>query len=322
MTSPMVSVILPTFNRLKYLRPAVESIFAQTLTDWELIVADDGSDSETRSYLESLVDPPRVRVIWLSHTGNCSAVRNAALREARGKYVAFLDSDDVWLPEKLELQIGALWIGTAWRWNYTGHQCIDESGDEITLADVQPWVPYSGAISEQILRDQAMVCTPSVVAARDLIFRAGCFDEQLPLFEDYDLWLRLLTFSEVGVLDLPLVLVRKHQEHTRGTGVDMLLARGRVLQKLSTTVTEVGLQGTVEELRATNAAGLAGLYAETERKRALRTLFGGWSYSWRHVEWWMHASRVLLKVALPRRLLALYRANRLGQRRDPALEQG
>jgi len=322
MTSPLVSVILPTFNRLKYLRPAVESVFAQTLVDWELIIADDGSDAETRSYLEGLVDPPRVRVIWLPHSGNYSAVRNAALRAARGEYVAFLDSDDVWLPQKLELQIGALRLGTAWRWNYTGHRCIDELGNEITLSGVQPWVAYSGAISEQILRDQALVCTPAVVVARDLIFRAGCFDEQQPLFEDYDLWLRLLTLSEVGVIDVPLVLVRKHEENTCGTGVDMLLARGRVLQKLSTLVTESGLQNTIEELRATNAAGLAGLYADTERKRALRTLFNGWSYSWRHVEWWMHALRVLLKVVLPRRLLAIYRANRLGQRRAPALERG
>jgi glycosyltransferase involved in cell wall biosynthesis len=322
MTSPLVSVILPAFNRLKFLRPAVESVFAQTIEDWELIIADDGSDLETRSYLESLDDPPRVRVIWLPHTGNYSAVRNAALREARGEYIAFLDSDDVWLPQKLELQVGALRFGTAWRWNYTGHQCIDELGNEITLDGVQPWIPYSGEISEEILRDKALVCTPSVVAARDLISRAGGFDEQQPLFEDYDLWLRLLMLSDVGVIDLPLVLVRKHEQNTCGTGVDMLLARGRVLQKLSALVTEASLQDTIEELRATNVAGLAGLYADTERKKALRTLFDGWSYSWRHFEWWMHAARVLLKVALPRRVIAIYRANRLGQRRDPALERG
>src|ERR1700732_1465702 len=105
MTAPVVSIILPTFNRLKYLRPAIDSVFAQTLADWELLIADDGSDEETRAYLEHLGGLPRVKLIWLAHSGNPSAVRNAALREARGDYIAFLDSDDVWLPSKLERQV-------------------------------------------------------------------------------------------------------------------------------------------------------------------------------------------------------------------------
>src|SRR6185437_668849 len=91
---PLVSVILPTFNRLGYLQAAVDSVFNQTMRDWELIVADDGSDSETRAYLQSFAEKPRVRVLWLSHSGNPGAVRNAALQCARGEYVAFLDSDD------------------------------------------------------------------------------------------------------------------------------------------------------------------------------------------------------------------------------------
>src|SRR2546423_477819 len=97
---PVVSIILPTFNRLKFLRPAVDSVFAQTFTDWELIIADDGSDAETSTYLATVDNPPRTRVLWRSHTGIPAAVRNAALREAAGTYVAFLDSDDLWVPQK------------------------------------------------------------------------------------------------------------------------------------------------------------------------------------------------------------------------------
>src|SRR5258708_34074473 len=108
MTTPAISIILPTFNRLKYLRLAVDSVFAQTFADWELLIADDGSDEETRAYLRGLENLPRVKVIWLSHSGNPSAVRNAALREARGDYIAFLDSDDMWMPAKLEPQIYVL----------------------------------------------------------------------------------------------------------------------------------------------------------------------------------------------------------------------
>src|SRR5579863_3753675 len=91
-----VSVVLPAFNRLRFLRPAIESVSAQTFADWELIIADDGSDLETRQYLQSFADDPRVTVVWLEHTGKPSMVRNAAVLRAAGEYVAFLDSDDLW----------------------------------------------------------------------------------------------------------------------------------------------------------------------------------------------------------------------------------
>src|ERR1700675_1890440 len=85
-TSPEVSVVLPTFNRLKYLRAAVDSVLAQTFTDWELIVADDGSEGETAAYVAALANQPRVKVLRLAHTGNPGAVRNAACPAARGEY--------------------------------------------------------------------------------------------------------------------------------------------------------------------------------------------------------------------------------------------
>ena len=104
----VVSIILPTFGRLEYLRPTVASVYRQTLRDWELIVADDGSDAETRGYLRTLEADSRVRLLWLTHTGIPAIVRNAALREARGEYVAFLDSDDLWAPDKLSRQVTLL----------------------------------------------------------------------------------------------------------------------------------------------------------------------------------------------------------------------
>ena len=92
---PAVSIIFPTYDRLRYLRPAIDSVLAQTFTDWELIIADDGSEEETRSYLRSLGDR-RMRTLWLPHSGNPARVRNAALRMTTGALVAFLDSDDLW----------------------------------------------------------------------------------------------------------------------------------------------------------------------------------------------------------------------------------
>src|SRR5262245_58677498 len=128
MNAPTVSIILPTFNRLHYLRPAVDSVFAQSFTDWELIIADDGSDEATRAYLGDLAVRPGVRVLWLKHHGTPAPVRNAALREARGEYIAFLDSDDVWMPAKLARQIESLRRRPARQWAYTAFTIVDGAG--------------------------------------------------------------------------------------------------------------------------------------------------------------------------------------------------
>jgi glycosyltransferase involved in cell wall biosynthesis len=184
----------------------------------------------------------------LEHTGNCAKVRNAALKRASGEYVAFLDSDDVWENDKLELQ-----IKSTQRWSYTGYRLIDGSGTPITLPNVSKWVPYEGAISRQILSDQAHVSTPSVMVARSLLEEAGYFDEQLRLFEDYDLWLRLLDKSDVAVIDKPLVNIRRHGQHTCGTGVVMLVAREKALRKLHRLIKDRGVKRTIRRIRTVNA---------------------------------------------------------------------
>src|SRR5687768_13275178 len=104
---PEVSVVLSTFNRLNYLRESVDSVCAQSFRDWELIIADDGSAEATTDFLSTLADP-RIKVLLLQHSGNPATVRNAAIREARGRFVAFIDSDDLWLPLKLERQLAAM----------------------------------------------------------------------------------------------------------------------------------------------------------------------------------------------------------------------
>ena len=238
-TTPSVSVILPTFNRLKYLRFAVGSVFAQTLADWELIIADDGSDGETRAYLSALQSEPRVRVIWLPHCGNPAAVRNCALRQARGEYLAFLDSDDEWLPTKLERQIGALRVCTGRRWSYTGAITIDASGEPYAPAATPR--PHRGAILELLLMHEVSIWTPAVVADRRLVAEVGGFDEQLLLFEDCDLWLRLACRSEIDLIDEPLTRVRRsHDQHygEAGHGDGMLASRHRALEKVRCLVTD------------------------------------------------------------------------------------
>ena len=151
----IVSVVLPTFNRLRFLQPAIESVYAQTFADWELIIADDGSDLETRQYLQSLAQDPRVMVVWLAHTGKPSMVRNAALLRAAGEYVAFLDSDDLWATRKLERQIETLRARVNCRWSYTAFLQVDGSGNPLPEEAQRPWVPYEGDIFEQVATGRA-----------------------------------------------------------------------------------------------------------------------------------------------------------------------
>src|SRR3974390_151623 len=153
MTIPKVSIVLPTFNRLKYLRLAVDSVFAQTFTDWELIVADDGSAADTAAYLAVLADPPRVTVLSLPHSGNPGTARNAACHAAQGEYIAFLDSDDVWMPQKLALQLASLQTHPERGWSDTAFALIDESGQLLSGGRARRWWPAAdGWILESVIK--------------------------------------------------------------------------------------------------------------------------------------------------------------------------
>jgi glycosyltransferase involved in cell wall biosynthesis len=212
---PLISVIMPTFNRLAWLRAAIQSVRDQTLEDWELILADDGSDEPVREYLRELeadTEHP-VRVLFLAHGGNPPAARNRALREARGEYIAFLDSDDIWLPRKLEMQIASLGERPACEWSYTRSVLVDGSGRQMPGRGLQYPADKDGWIAESLLRGEAAVTQSSVVARREAVARVGGYPEDLPICGDYELYLRLALASRIDFVDEPLVLVRRHDEH-------------------------------------------------------------------------------------------------------------
>jgi glycosyltransferase involved in cell wall biosynthesis len=312
--TPTVSVILPVFNRLQYLRPAVESVLAQTLTDWELVIADDGSAAATRAYLETLERRPRTKIVWLAHTGNPSAVRNAALRAASGEYVAFLDSDDAWLPTKLQRQVSALRSRTDCRWCYTGYASIDDSGEVTSQPSPRPWAPWQGAIATQIVTLEALIATASVLVERHLVSQVGGFDEQQAMFEHYDLWLRLALRSNIVLIDEPLTHLRVHKQHYSTPGVASLQSRDRLLDNAARLVRDPHMRSVIRTLRVRTVLDIANAHADTNRITALKTLLHGGRSWWQQLSWWKGAARVSLKVATPRPLLRIYR-----QRRSRAL---
>jgi glycosyltransferase involved in cell wall biosynthesis len=307
---PVVSIILPTFGRLQYLRPAVASIYHQSLQDWELIVADDGSDAETLAYLRTLEADSRVRLLWLEHTGIPAIVRNAALRAARGEYVAFLDSDDLWAPEKLSRQLAILRSRPRCGWCYTAVSHIDRSGQPMTEPVFGPWLPCDGAVFERLVTGPVVIRTPSVLAARELVARTGGFDETIYCGEDYDLWLRLALASDVALLDEPLVQVRRHEANYTKDWEIAFIGRDKSLKKLRWMV-DIDRRRLLRAERTRNALILAARHASLGNSaRTLRALCGALPYSWNNPRWWFALVKTPLRPYVPQRLVDVYRRRR------------
>jgi glycosyltransferase involved in cell wall biosynthesis len=308
MTSPTVSIVLPTFNRLKYLRPAVDSVFAQTFTDWELIVADDGSEGDTAAYLAALANPPRVNVLRLRHTGNPGAVRNAAWQAARGEYIAFLDSDDVWVPEKLALQVASLQSRPERGWSHTAFAVIDDSGNLLTGARARWWPATEGWILASLIKMETVIAIPSVMVRRELLAHVGGFDVKQRMCEDYDLWLRLAASSEIQGVRETLLLVRSHREHFHEDPI-VFEDRGRALEKALAAGTDRGVLSILRRERAKAAACLARSQAiYGGRWAALRTLVRSSQYSWGYREWWMGGAHAAARAMAPEGILRIARS--------------
>ena len=306
MTLPEVSVVLPTYNRAAYLREAVDSVSAQTYRDWELVIADDGSDDSTRAFLSRLEDP-RTIVLFLAHSGNPGAVRNRAIERARGKYVAFLDSDDVWAPRKLEIQLELMRSRPERRWSYSNTTEIDEKSNPLP-AGAEPSL-YDGWIVEPLLTLRASIATPSVVVERSLLDEVGPFDEAQHFGEDYDLWVRLALRSEVSVVSEPLAHVRNR--HFDRYSIDRLaefVAWVRLYGKMAGIMPDSRLRSLCMRRRAEQALVLAGQYVDRGDHAAVaRTLIASSTYSWRYLDWWWGAAKTIVRPVAPSPLRSLYR---------------
>lgn len=311
MPSPAVTVILPTYNRLHYLRQAVESVLAQTFTDWELIIADDGSDEQTRAYLGGCEVLPCVRVMLLPRLGNPGAVRNVALREARGEYIAFLDSDDLWMPSKLELQLTALRATADCQWSYTDHIRINHAGDSINSQRNPHRVLHTGHIFEHLMKLQVGVAMPTVMVRRQLLERVGGFDEQQGLHEDHQMWLRLSLLSKICRLTEPLTCIRRHNEHFSSGGIRSFQARRRALERIHPLPMSPRDRAIFRTERARNDALLAlGFAAAGDGAAMWRTLADSWGYSWRSAIWYGVGAKAVARLLAPAWLVSFVRRRR------------
>jgi len=306
-TGPAVSVVVPTFNRLQYLRSAIDSVFAQTFTDWELIIADDGSEGGTAAYVAALANQPGVKVLRLAHTGNPGTVRNSACRAALGEYIAFLDSDDVWLPEKLALQVASLRSHRQRGWSHTAFAVIDESGEPLR-GPSRWWPAADGWILESLIKMETVIATSSLIVRRELLEQVGGFDHKQRMCEDYDLFLRIAGLTEMDGIRETLLLKRRHAENYTDDAV-ALEDRGRALEKILTVSTDRSLRTTLHRERAKVAAGLARSQAVGGgRWAALCTLARSSQYSWGYREWWLGGAKAAARAVTPAGVLRVARA--------------
>jgi glycosyltransferase involved in cell wall biosynthesis len=198
---PLVSVIIPTFNRRSVLERAICSVLAQTFRDFELIVVDDGSTDGTTGLLEDF--DSRLMRLYQENRGVASS-RNLGIKQSRGELVAFLDSDDEWLPEKLSRQVERFDPSRPYFVCHTDE--IWMRGEQV-VSQKSIHRKQGGRFFERAL-ERCLISPSSVMLSRTLLDKVGWFDEALPAAEDYDLWLRVTASYDVDFV--PERLVIKH----------------------------------------------------------------------------------------------------------------
>ncbi len=197
---PLVSVIIPTYNRANFLVEALESVFSQTYQEFEVIVVDDGSTDDTPKLIKRFL---QVKYVRQQHKGVASA-RNLGIKYAKGDLIAFLDSDDLWLPKKLEYQIAF----------FKKHpETVAVQTEEIWIRRgkrVNPKKKHkkeSGWIFHRCV--ELCIVSPSGIMLRKKVFKEiGLFDENFPVCEDYEFWLRLSVRYPIYLISEPLIIKR------------------------------------------------------------------------------------------------------------------
>lgn len=251
--APAVSVVIPAYNCAAYIAEALDSVFAQTFEDFEVLVVNDGSpDTEE---LERALAPYRGRIVYLRQENRgVSAARNTGIRAARAPLVAFLDADDLWEPFYLEDQTGAMLADATLAMRYPNTLIfgdVPEAGK--TFMEVNP---SEGEATIESLMTQRCTVGNSVIARREAVSGAGMFDEELRRSEDFDLWLRILARGgRVGYTRRVLARYRRYAGSLSSDHVEMASDIVRVFDKAERTL----------ELNETQRAVLS---RERERFRA------------------------------------------------------
>lgn len=210
---PQISVVIPTFNRAALIGETIDSVLAQTFQDFEIIVVDDGSTDNTATVIANYGSS--VKYLYQENAGQAAA-RNAGIRAAQGQYVALLDSDDLWLPLKLERQVSCLLSSGGCSWVYCDADRFVGHGEGAVGRRHRSSRAGGGWIAQQLLLESS-IASPTPVVHRSVFAQVGLFEESKLLRnrEDWDMWLRIA--AQYPVAYVPIVLARYRIHSARAT---------------------------------------------------------------------------------------------------------
>jgi glycosyltransferase involved in cell wall biosynthesis len=213
---PKVSVVIPAYNRADLLPRSMGSVLNQTFHDIELMVVDDGSTDNTKKLVEEwAARDPRVKYVWEKNSGYAATPRNVGIGLAKGEYVALLDSDDEWLPTKIEKQL-ALFENSSRNLGFVGCgiNIIDDStGNTLRVHKMEDYL--KGDPVEALLQYNFILTGSAVMVKRKVFDRVGNFNKEMRFADDLDMWLRVLDFYEFDFVAEPLIKYYIHPENSR-----------------------------------------------------------------------------------------------------------
>lgn len=244
---PIVSIIIPTYNRTAYLPQAIQSIKQQTIEDWELIIVDDGSTMDVRKVIQTHMSDSRISLIRQEKTG-VSAARNRGVKEARSNFIAFLDDDDYWHPEKLEMHLNAFDSTPELSLTFSDAQMVDEAGNPTRRFQKSKNTIYTcswfdsyeglniipvGLSIETILN--GIVLPSATVMKKSAFEKIGGFDIDLKGGEDMELIFRLTRTEKIGYIDRPLIDYKLTSESASRNRLAALIDADFMVKKLRNT---------------------------------------------------------------------------------------
>lgn len=217
-----VDVVIPVYNGSAYIGESISSVLSQTLSPRRVIVVDDGSTDETAAVVSALAaSQPTIVLHRLAQNSGESAARNAGIRLSDSRFIAFLDADDVWAPEKLALQMAIFKSkGSSVGFVNSSYYLMNERGE--LLVDAEVIAPsLRGKVLADLLRRGNILSgsASSVLVRREVLDRAGLFDERLYYGGDWDMWLRLAAISEVDYVPEALVGIRVHRQSAQSQSI-------------------------------------------------------------------------------------------------------
>ncbi len=289
---PRVGVIVTSYNYGRYLGQALDSLVAQTWTDFEVLIIDDGSTDDTPEVAQAYLGDTRFRYLRTDHVGQ-PAAKNLGIAATRAPLLGFLDADDRWHPTKLALQMALFEADPELGVAYCLPRVIDDAGRAI---DYLPPRPARGWVLPQMLV-QNFVCFSSVMVRRDVFDRVGVFNEQIPLAIDYELWLRVAARTRFDYVDQALVDYRTgHANLSSRTEERLQIVLGIMDRFLSDP----------EHRRSIDPAVIRRAYLDTygnlalaQRSRSTRAALATYAKGLRQAPWDWGTWRGILSAFLP-----------------------